>query len=146
LGITPSFFIGHVYYWGDRHREIFLGPQRAARISPLASAVRRGIRFTLHDDTPVTPVNPLQLVWGAVNRVTRNGEVLGAEQRIPVTQALRSVTIDAAYQNFEEDQKGSIEPEKLADFMVLDENPLTVPPLHIKDIHIAMTIVGGRIH
>jgi predicted amidohydrolase YtcJ len=144
LGITRSFFIGHVFYWGDRHRDIFLGPERAARISPLASAARRGIKFTLHDDTPVTPVNPLLLVWGAVNRVTRNSEVLGPEQRIGAAQALRAVTIDAAYQNFEEDRKGSIEPGKLADFVVLDENPLTAPPLHIKDIRIAMTIVGDK--
>ena len=64
LGVTPSFFVGHVYYWGDRHRDIFIGPERAARISPLRSAVDRGIRFTIHDDTPITPVNPLQLSLG----------------------------------------------------------------------------------
>jgi hypothetical protein len=144
LGITPSFFVGHVYYWGDRHRDIFLGAERAARISPLASAVRRGVRFTLHDDTPVTPVNPLMLVWDAVNRLTRSGKVLGADQRITPLQALRAVTIDAAWQNFEERSKGSIEPDKLADFVVLEENPLTSPPVLIKDIRISMTIVGGK--
>jgi len=144
LGVTPSFFVGHVYYWGDRHRDIFLGPERAARISPLASALQRGIRFTLHDDTPVTPVNPLMLVWDAVNRLTRDGKVLGPEQRISPIQALCAVTSDAAWQNFEEKTKGSIEPGKLADFVVLDENPLTVPPVHIKDVRISMTIVGGK--
>jgi predicted amidohydrolase YtcJ len=144
LGITPSFFVGHVYYWGDRHRDIFLGPERAARISPLASAAARGIRFTIHDDTPVTPVRPIQLVWVAANRVTSGGRVLGPEQRIPVEQALRAITIDAAWQNFEEDIKGSIEVGKLADLVLLSENPLMVDPAAIKDIQVLETIVGGR--
>lgn len=145
LGVTPSFFVGHVYYWGDRHRDIFLGPERAARISPLASALRRGIRFTIHDDSPTTPVNPLMLVWDAVNRLTYDGKVLGPDQRIPVMAALRAITSDAAWQNFEEKTKGSIEPGKVADLVVLDENPLTVSPIHIKDIRIAMTVVAGKI-
>ena len=144
LGVTPSFFIGHVYYWGDRHRDIFLGPARAARISPLASALRRGIPFTLHDDTPVTPVNPLMLVWGAANRITRDGKPLGPDQRIPVMDALRAVTLSAAWQNREEKRKGSIEPGKLADFAVLSENPLTIPPDRIREIAVLETIVAGE--
>ena len=128
LGVTPSFFVGHVYYWGDRHRDIFLGPERASRISPLRSALDRKLRFTLHDDTPVTPANPLMLVWDAVNRLTLAGQVLGAGQRIGALDALRAVTSDAAWQNFEDKRKGSIEPGKLADFVVLDRNPLAVPP------------------
>ena len=144
LGVTPSFFVGHVFYWGDRHREIFLGPERAAHISPLESARRRGIRFTVHDDTPVTPVDPLQLVWVSVNRTTKSGKVLGEDQRITVAQALRAITIDAAWQNHEEDRKGSIEVGKLADFTVLEENPIEVDPERIRDIQIVRTIVGGR--
>ena len=144
LGITPSFFVGHVYYWGDRHRDRFLGPERAERISPLASAVRRGIRFSVHNDTPVTPVNPLLLVWCAVNRLTRDGRVLGPRERIPVMDALRAVTIDAAWQNFDEATRGSIEPGKFADFVVLAESPLTVDPVRLKDIAIVETVVGGR--
>jgi predicted amidohydrolase YtcJ len=144
LGITPSFFVGHVYYWGDRHRDIFLGPERGSRISPLRSALDRGIRFTIHDDTPVTPVNPLMLVWDAVNRLTSSGKVLGPDQRIPVEAALRAVTLDAAWQNFEQDRKGSIEPGKLADFVVLSDNPLTIDPVKIRDIKVLETIVGGR--
>ena len=144
LGVTPSFFVGHVYYWGDRHRDIFLGPERAARISPLASALRRKIPFTLHDDTPVTPANPLLLVWDAVNRRTVAGEVLGPEQRIGPLDALRAVTTAAAWQNFEEKRKGSIEPGKLADFVILDRNPLTVPKGDIRNIAVLETIVGGR--
>lgn len=144
LGITPSFFVGHVYYWGDRHRDIFLGLERAARISPLRWAVDRGIRFTIHDDTPITPVNPLHLVWVSVNRLTTGGKVLGPEQKITAQQALRAITIDAAWQNFEENIKGSIEPGKLADFVVLAENPLTVESVKIKDIPILETIVAGK--
>lgn len=144
LGITPSFYVGHVYYWGDGYRDVFLGPDRARRISPLKSAMDRGIRFTLHDDTPVTPVNPLQLVWVAVNRLTSSGKVLGPEQRIPVAQALRAITIDAAWQNFEEKIKGSIEMGKLADFVVLSDNPLTVSPAAIRNIQVLETIVGGE--
>ena len=144
LGVTPSFFNGHVFYWGDRHRDIFLGPERGARISPLASALAQGLHFTLHNDTPVTPVDPLLLVWAAVNRVTRNGQVLGPAERISVRDALRAVTIEAAWQNFEETRKGSIEPGKLADFVMLAENPMTVSPEHIKDIAVLETFVGGE--
>lgn len=144
LGVTPSFFVGHVYYWGDRHRDIFQGPDRGSRISPLASAVERGVTFTIHDDTPVTPVKPLQLVWDAVNRLTTSGQVLGPAQRIGVERALRAVTLDAAWQNFEEATKGSIEVGKVADLVVLGENPLTVEPTRIRDIPVLETILGGK--
>ncbi|MES2696669.1 MAG: amidohydrolase, partial [Verrucomicrobiota bacterium] len=140
LGITPSFFVGHVFYWGDRHRDIFLGPERGARISPLRSAREHGLHFTLHNDTPVTPADPLLLVWAAVTRETRDGKVLGPEQRISVIEALRAVTSDAAWQNFEEKRKGSIEAGKLADFVILAENPLTVLPKKLKDIAITETV------
>lgn len=144
LGVTPSFFVGHVYYWGDRHRDLFLGPERAARISPLASAGQRGSRFTLHDDTPVTPVNPLQLVWGGVNRLTTSGRVLGPEQRIRAEAALRAVTADAAWQNFQEDVKGTLESGKYADFCVLNANPLSIEPSRIRDLRVLETVVGGQ--
>jgi len=143
LEVSPSFFVGHVFYWGDRHRDIFMGPDRAAGISALRSATDRGIRFTVHDDTPVTPVNPLQLVWVSVNRLTKTGQVLGPEERVTPLQALRAVTIDAAWQNFEEDIKGSIEPGKLADLVIVSDNPLTVDPETIVEIDVLQTIVGG---
>ena len=92
----------------------------------------------------MTPVNPLMLVWGAVNRLTREGKLLGAEQRIAVTDALGAVTSAAAWQNFEEAHKGSIEPGKLADFVVLAENPMTVSPERIKEITVLETFMGGR--
>lgn len=144
LGVSPSFFVSHTYFWGDQHRDIFQGPERGAHISPLASAVKRGIRFSIHLDTNVTPMRPLQAVWSAVNRLTRTNKVLGPDQRIPPLQALRAVTIDAAWQAHDDAIKGSIEVGKLADFVILGENPLAGDPLRIKDIPVIETIVGGR--
>jgi len=144
MGVTPSFFVAHTFYWGDRHARIFMGPERAARMSPLASASRRGTRFTLHNDSPVTTIDPLFSVWAAVNRRSRSGRTIGEDQRIGPLEALRAVTIDAAWQNFEEADKGSIEPGKLADLVALEENPLKVDPLAIKDIAVLRTVVGGR--
>jgi predicted amidohydrolase YtcJ len=143
LGVSPSFFVSHTYYWGDRHKNIFLGPDRAKRISPLKSALKRGIKFSLHSDCPVTPVSPLFCVFAAVNRLTRNGEVLGPEFRLTPEEALRAVTADAAWQTFDERIKGSIEVGKLADFTILAENPLTVSPERIKDIKVKEVIIGG---
>ncbi len=143
LGVSPSFFVSHTYYWGDRHKNIFLGPDRAKRISPLKSALKRGIKFSLHSDCPVTPVSPLFCVFAAVNRLTRNGEVLGSEFRLTPEEALRAVTADAAWQTFDERIKGSIEVGKLADFTILAENPLTVSPERIKDIKVKEVIIGG---
>jgi predicted amidohydrolase YtcJ len=144
LGMSPTFFPGHVYYWGDRHRDIFLGPERAARVNPLRSALDRGIAFTGHHDAPVTPADMLVPIWAAVNRVTASGEVLGPEQRISVIEAIRASTINGAYQLFEEDAKGSIEVGKLADLVVLSEDPLKVDPMTIKDIQVLETIKEGR--
>ena len=144
LGMSPTFFPAHIYYWGDRHRDIFLGPERAARINPLRSALDRGMVFTGHHDAPVTPASMLVPIWAAVNRITASGEVLGPEQRIPVIEALRAATINGAYQLFEEETKGSIEVGKLADFVVLSDNPLTVDPITIKDIHVLETIKEGK--
>jgi predicted amidohydrolase YtcJ len=143
LGVIPSFFVLHTYYWGDRHREIFLGPERAERISPTGSALDRGIRFTLHADTPVVPMEPLRIVWSAVNRRTTSGAVLGEEQRIGAWEALRGVTIDAARQHFEDEIKGSLEPGKLADLVILDRSPLD-DPTSLDEIQVLETIVGGR--
>ncbi len=145
LGVYPSFFVKHVYYWGDRHRRLFLGPERAPRISPLRSAQQRGIRFALHSDCPVTPLDPLFGVWAAVNRVTREGDLLGPEQRIGVEQALRAYTADAAYLAFEEQEKGTLAPGKLADLTVLGADPTDVDPLEIKDVPVEMTVIGGAV-
>lgn len=144
LGIIPNFFINHVYYWGDRHQEIFLGPDRAERIDPLASSLKFAVPFCLHSDLPVTPVDPISSIHTAVNRLTKKGTILGANERIPVTQAIKAYTLDAAYASFSEEKSGSIEPGKLADFILLSENPLEVSSDRIKDIQVLETVVGGR--
>jgi hypothetical protein len=143
LGAIPSFFSLHTYYWGDRHREIFMGPERAARMSPAGSATRMGLRFTIHADSPVVPMEPLRLMWAAVNRVSSSGQSMGEAQRVSALQALRAVTIDAAYQHFEEAEKGSIEPGKLADLVILSESPLDRPD-RIDEIRVLETLIGGR--
>jgi hypothetical protein len=142
LGITPSFFSAHTYYWGDRHRDIFMGPERAARMSPTKSALELDLPFTIHLDAPIVPMDPLLGVWATVNRLSTSGKVIGHEQRVSVMQALRATTIDAAWQIFKEDQIGSIEVGKLADLVVLDQNPLDVPET-LKDINVVHTLVGG---
>ena len=144
LGVIPSFFSLHTYYWGDRHREVFMGPERAARMSPARSALDRGLRFTLHCDSPVVPMEPLRLVWAAVNRRSTSGASIGDAQRIPPLAALRAVTIDAAWQHFEEHEKGSLEPGKLADLVILSESPLEHPE-RIDRIRVLETILGGRV-
>lgn len=143
LNLIPSFFIGHVYYWGDIHIENF-GEDRASRISPAKSSIERGVRFTFHQDTPVTAPDMLESVWCAVNRVTKGGKSLSIEERIDVLNALKAVTINSAYQYFEEDSKGSISPGKNADFVVLDSNPLEVDPMDIRGIKVIETIKDGK--
>ncbi len=144
LGVVPSFFVNHVYYWGDRHLSLFLGPERAGRIDPLASARRAGVVFSLHSDLPVTPVDPLFSIHTAVNRTTREGKSLGPGERISALDALRAYTVDAAYCSFEDNDKGAVAAGRRADFVVLSDNPLTVAPEKIKDIRVLATFVGGR--
>ena len=142
LGVTPSFFTAHTWYWGDRHRDIFIGPERAAVISPSKWALDHGVRFSSHLDTPVTPMLPLQAVWSQVHRITYGGDVLGPEQRIGVMDALRAVTIDAAWQVFQEDNRGSLEPGKYADLVVLSGNPLD-DPMAMRELLVERTVIGG---
>jgi hypothetical protein len=142
LGVSPSFFSAHVYYWGDRHRDIFLGPDRAARISPAASAVALELPFTTHLDTPIVPIDSMLQLWTPVARETSSGQTLGPDERISVEQALRAMTSGAAWQLRLEEQLGSIEPGKLADLVILSENPLDYDG-NLRDIQIERTLVGG---
>jgi len=142
--IAASFFINHVYYWGDRHRDIFLGPDRASRMNPVKDAVDKDLLYTLHSDNPITAISPLFSVWAAVNRVTRSERVLGEEQKISVEEALKSMTIYGAALNFEENLTGSIEVGKRADLVVLDQDPTAIDPMEIKDISVLKTIIGGE--
>lgn len=141
LGVLVSFFAAHVYYWGDTHLKNF-GPERARRISPAASALARGVRFTFHQDTPVVAPDMLETVWCAVNRVTRSGVVL--EEKIGVWPALEAVTINAAYQYGEQAHKGSIAPGKRADFAILDGNPLATAPMDLRRLRVLATICQDR--
>jgi len=146
LGAIPSFFVTHTYFWGDRHYNVFMGPERATRMSPVNSALKNGLKYTLHNDTYVTPIDPLMSVWSAVNRLSYKELDLGKKaQGVSVYDALKGVTSYAAWQNFEEDIKGTIEVGKLADFVVLDENPLTINPIEIKDISVSATILNGNL-
>ena len=157
-GVIPSFLGMHIYYLGDRHWEIFFGPLRSARMSAAQDAADRGIIWTTHADVPVFQMDPLLLMWAQVNRISYGGREIFTEdynhdptgryrsvdQRVTPAQALRAITINAAYQEFEEGITGSIEVGKRADFVILAENPLKVDPMHIKDIEVLETIVGGK--
>lgn len=142
LHMIPSIFVSHVYYWGDVHVKN-LGRDRAAHISPARSALARGLTVNFHQDTPVVPPDMLHTVWCAANRITRGGEVLGEEERISVYDALKAVTCNAAYAYFEEARKGTIEAGKLADLVILDQNPLTCDKTRIRDIAVCETIKEG---
>ena len=143
LGVVPSFFAAHPFFWGDWHRTSF-GDARALAISPLRSARDRGLRFSIHNDAPVVPPDVLRLVEIAVLRKTRSGFVFGAGERIAVEDALRAVTIDAAYGYFEEGKKGSLTPGKQADLVILAADPRAVRPEAIGEIAVVETIARGR--
>lgn len=141
-GFVPSFFTNHTFFWGDVHVRN-LGKERAFFCSPLRASLDRGITFTNHTDFGVTPIDQLFLLWSSVNRLSRTNVVIGRDQRVSPLEGLRAITINGAYQYFEEDNKGSIEKGKLADLVVVSENPLTVDPLTIKDIKVLETIKEG---
>jgi predicted amidohydrolase YtcJ len=144
LGIIPSLFGMHTFYWGDYHRDSVLGPERAARISPAKSAIDRGMVFTQHHDAPVALPSSIAILAAQVNRTTRSGQVLGPDQRVSPMEALKSITAYAAYQYFEEDTKGSIEPGKLADLVILSDNPLSISAEALWDLEVLETIKEGR--
>jgi predicted amidohydrolase YtcJ len=145
LGIIPSFFSMHTYYWGDWYYDTVLGPSRAVDISPARWAVDRGMAYTSHHDAPVALPNSIAILSSQVTRVTRSsGRILGEAQRVSALHAVKSITINAARQYYEEDTKGSIEVGKLADLVILSHNPLKVAPEHIKDITIMETIKEGK--
>lgn len=142
LGMIPSFFVAHVYHWGDVHITNF-GKERADAISPAASALKEGILFTFHQDSPVIEPDMLETIWCAVNRRTKKDVLLGERERIPVLDALKAVTIHGAYQYFEENEKGSICTGKRANFVILDKNPLDVEADEIRGIQVVGTYKDG---
>jgi predicted amidohydrolase YtcJ len=145
LGLSPSFLIGHVRWWGKAFRDRILGPERAALYDPCASALKAGLRISLHSDWNVTPIDPLRCVEDAVARVMHEGgEVLAPDERIPVEAALRAVTIDAAWQCRMDDIVGSLEPGKYADLALLERDPTTVGPTEISRIKVSETWLAGE--
>jgi predicted amidohydrolase YtcJ len=146
LGVVPSFTIGHVHYWGSAFDNHIIGSDRAKRIDPAAEFKRAGGKFTLHSDTPVSNVGPLNYITEAVTRVWQlpPKKVLGPDQVISVDDAIRAITIDAAYQIFADDKVGSIEVGKQADFVVLEKNPRTTPAADIRNIKVKETWVDGK--
>ena len=143
LGVIPSFFVAHVYHWGEIHVKNF-GLDRAGRISPAGSALAWGIPFTFHQDSPVIPPDMLETIWCACVRRTKTGRVLGAEERIPVEAALRAVTQTAALQYGLERELGTLRPGKRADFVLLSGDPLRTPPEELKKLQVERTIRCGR--
>ena len=143
LGLVPSYYSAHPFFWGDWHRRSF-GEERAAFISPAAETARMQIPFTIHNDAPIVPPDMMRLMWVAVNRKTRSDFVLGPDQRLTPMQALHAITLGAAYQYFEENKKGSITPGKQADLVILERNPLLANPDTLKDISIIETFARGQ--
>jgi predicted amidohydrolase YtcJ len=144
LAMVPSYFSAHTFYWGDWHRDSVFGEARASRISPTASTVARGMPFTVHNDAPIVPPDMLRLLWATTNRLTRSGKVLGPDQRISTYDALRAITVNAAYQHFEEDIKGTLQAGKQADIVILSRDPLSVDAKDLLDIKVVATVARGR--
>ena len=143
LNIIPSIFVANVYHWGDIHLAN-LGMERASQISASKTALDNNLPFTYHQDTPVIKPDMLETIWCAVNRITKDGVLLGENQKVTPYEALKAITINAAYQNKEENLKGTIEEGKLADLVILSDNPITCDPMSIKDIEILETIKEGK--
>jgi predicted amidohydrolase YtcJ len=147
LGIFPSLFPMHTYYWGDFHRDSVLGPERAENISPAGWLMSRGMMFTSHHDAPVAKPDSMRVLSATVTRRSRSGDIIGPQHRVPVATALKAMTIWSAHQHFEEAAKGTLEVGKLADFVVLSANPLETDPERLAELKVVETIKeGASIH
>lgn len=145
LGVCVNLFANHVFYWGDAHYAQTIGPDRANRMDACASAQRFGVPLAIHSDAPITPLGPIFTAWCAVNRRTSSGRILGAGERIGVQEALSAITLGAAYTLRMDHEIGSIEVGKRADFCVLEDDPLALPPERLKDARVRATILGGKV-
>lgn len=143
LQVIPSLFPMHTFYWGDWYDQI-IGEELAQQISPMRSAIKRGMTLTSHTDAPVALPNLMQVMSATVNRQSRSGKVMGPDERISPLEALKAITLCGAYQHFEEKTKGSLEAGKLADMVILDQNPPKIDPMAIKDIKVVETIKEGK--
>ncbi|MBM3354113.1 MAG: amidohydrolase [Betaproteobacteria bacterium] len=145
LGMCVNLFPNHHYYWGDQHYAMTVGPERAERMNACATARDTGVPFAIHSDAPVTPLGPLFTAWCAINRRTASGRVLGMAERIGLDEALRTITLGAAYTLKLDGEVGSIEAGKRADFAVLEDDPRELGPASVKDVRIWGTVQGGRV-
>jgi len=144
MGVSPSFLMNHVYYWGRVFRDDIFGPERAARLDPVASAIGHGLRPSFHSDYSVSPLGPLRHVQTAVTRkMSDGGEVLNDAECIDVDAALRGVTIDAAWQTHTDEQLGSLRVGKYADLAILSADPRQVDPDEIAGITVSETRLAG---
>jgi hypothetical protein len=143
LGIFPSMFPMHTFYWGDWYKQI-VGPEQAARISPMRSILNTGLHATSHTDAPVALPNLMQVAWATVNRTSRSGTVIGPDERVTPYEAMKMITLWAAEQFGEQATKGSIEVGKLADLVVLSDNPVTMDPAKINQVQVLETIKEGK--
>ena len=144
LDVSLSFQNTHNFYFADFHAAQTLGPERTEKLCPMGTAWKEGFNVTMHHDSPVHPVSQLDLIWIATNRTSRSGKLYGAQERLSVYQALQASTINAAWQFFEEQSKGSLEVGKLADLVILDSNPIKVSKESIRQIRVLQTIKEGR--
>lgn len=140
LGIFPSLFPMHTFYWGDWHRDSVLGPERAENISPTGWVLERDMIFGTHHDAPVALPDSMRVLSATVTRTSRSGAVLGPKHQVRVIDALRAMTIWPAWQHFEEKTKGSIEVGKLADLVILSDDPLSIAKEKLADIKVLETI------
>lgn len=145
LGVFPSLFPMHTFYWGDWHRDHTVGPVRADNISPTGWLAQRGMMFGSHHDAPVAFPDSMRVLDATVTRRSRSGDIIGPAQRVDVMTALKSMTIWPAWQHFEEDRKGSIEPGKLADLVILSDDPTAVDPETLDQLKVAQTIKDGEV-
>lgn len=145
LGMCVNLFPNHHFFWGEQHYAKTVGPERAQRMNACATALREGVPMAIHSDAPVTPLGPLFTAWCAVNRRTPSGRVLGQAECIGVDDALRTITIGAAYTMKLDGEIGSIECGKQADFAVLEDDPLEIGGENLKDADIWGVVQGGRI-
>jgi len=145
LGMCVNLFPNHHFYWGDEHYAMTVGPERAERMNACATALANGVPMAIHSDAPVTPLGPLFTAWCAVNRRTASGRTLGASERISVPDALRTITLGAAYTLRLDAEVGSIECGKRADFAVLEDDPQEIGADRLKDVRVWGVVQGGRV-
>lgn len=145
LGMCVNLFANHHFYWGDEHYRLTVGPERALRMNACRTALDTGVPMAIHSDAPVTPLGPLFTAWSAVNRLTASGRTQGEYEKIAVDEALQAITIGAAYTLHMDDEVGSIEVGKNADFAVLEDDPTEIGADKLKDVRVWGTVQGGRI-